>query len=139
MISRFWDIKQTHAHCLLDSGGEGIMISPECTHATGMKTFALEQPITLQLVCVGSHSTINYDTHAIIKFGDCDIEEYFDIMNIEYYNVILGTPFLRRMGICLDFNGPGPIMIGTTVVPINQEHLDDVPWAPMKGASAVHH
>jgi hypothetical protein len=70
------------------------MISPEFTCATGMKTFALEQPIALQLACIGSRSTINYGTHAIIKFGDHDIEEYFNIMNIEYYNAILGTPFL---------------------------------------------
>jgi hypothetical protein len=59
-----------------------------------MKTFALEQPIALQLACVGSRSTINYGTHAIVKFGDRDIEEYFNIMNIEYYDAILGTPFL---------------------------------------------
>jgi Zinc knuckle len=138
-ISGFWEINGTHAHCLLDSGSKGIMISPEFAPATGMKTFVLEQPIALQLACVGSRSTINYGTHAIIKFGDCDIEEYFDIMNVEYYNVILVTPFLQRMGICLDFNGPGQIMMGMTVVPTNQEHLNDVPQAPMKGASVVSH
>jgi hypothetical protein len=75
----------------------------------------------------------SYGTRAIIKFGDCDIEEYFDIMNIEYYDVILGTPFLRRMGVILDFNGPGQIMMGTTVIPTNQEHLNDAPSAPEKG------
>jgi Retroviral aspartyl protease len=94
MISRFWEINGTRAHCLLDSGSEGIMISPKFTRVTGMKTFTLEQPIALQLACVGSRSTINYGTHATITFGDRDIEEYFDIMNVEYYDVILGTPFL---------------------------------------------
>jgi Retroviral aspartyl protease len=125
MISGFWKINGTRAHCLLDSGSEGIMISPEFTCVTGMKTFVLEQPIALQLACVGSWSTINNGTHVIIKFGDCDIKEYFNIINIEYYDVILSTPFLKTMGICLDFNSPGRIMMGTTVVPINQEHLDD--------------
>jgi Retroviral aspartyl protease len=139
MISGFWEINGTHAHCLLDSGSEGIMISPEFTCMTGMKTFMLEQPIALQLACIGSQSTINYGTRAIIKFGDCDIKEYFNIMNVKYYNVILSTPFLQRMGIFLDFNGPGRIMMGTTVIPINQEHLSNVPWAPMKGASSIHH
>jgi hypothetical protein len=115
------------------------MISPEFTRATGMKTFTLEQPIALQLACVGSRSTINYGTHAIIKFGDCNIEEYFDIMNVEYYDIILGTPFLRRMGVSLDFNGPGQIMMGTMVVPTNQEHLNDAPSAPRKGANATRH
>jgi hypothetical protein len=106
-ISGFWEINGTRAHCLLDSGSEGMMISPEFTCATGMKNFVLEQPIALQLACVGSRRTINYGTHVIIKFGDRDIEEYFNIMNVKYYNVILSTPFLRRMGVSLDFNGPG--------------------------------
>jgi Retroviral aspartyl protease len=139
MISGFWEINGTHAHCLIDSGSEGIMISPEFTRMTGMKTFMLEQPIALQLACIGSRSTINYGTHAIIKFGDHDIEEYFDIMNVEYYNTILGTPFLQRMGVSLDFNGPGRIMMGTTVIPTNQEHLNDAPRAPVKGASTIRH
>jgi hypothetical protein len=75
-----------------------MMITHEFTCATGMKTFMLEQPIALQLACVGSQSTINYGIHATINFGDHNIEEYFDIMNIEYYDIILGTPFLQRLG-----------------------------------------
>ena len=38
------------------------MISPHYAQATGIKTFInkLEQPIGLQLACMGSKSTINY-------------------------------------------------------------------------------
>ena len=57
-ISGYWEINGTQAHCLLDSGSEGIMISPDFTCAMGMKTFTLAQPIALQLACIGSHSTI---------------------------------------------------------------------------------
>ena len=46
---------------------------------------------------------INYGTHTTIKIGHKVVEEYFDIANVEYYNVILGTLFLRKMGIVLDF------------------------------------
>ena len=59
-ISGYWEINGTQAHCLLDSGSEGIMISPDFTRPTGMKTFTLAQPIALQLACIGSRSTINY-------------------------------------------------------------------------------
>jgi hypothetical protein len=97
------------------------MISPEFMHTTSMKTFVLEQPIAFQLECIGSWSTINCGTHATIIFGGHDIEEYFDIMNVKYYDVIISTPFLRKLGICLDFNGPGQIVMGTTVVPTNKE------------------
>ncbi|KAF8512345.1 hypothetical protein JB92DRAFT_2723552, partial [Gautieria morchelliformis] len=123
-------INGVKAHCLLDSGSEGVLLSPEFTRATGMKTFTLEQPIALQLACIGSHSTINYGTNTTIKFGcgynkwnskkkkkkiffGCETyNQYFDVVNVEYYDAILGTPFLRRFAITLDFSSPGTIRRG---------------------------
>ena len=85
------------------------MISPDFARAMGMKLMKLEQPISLQLACVGSKSTINYGTEATIVFGNTHVEEYLNMANIDYYDVILGTPFLRRLGVALDFAGPGTI------------------------------
>jgi hypothetical protein len=53
-LSGYWEINGVKAHCLLDSGSEGVLLSPEFTRVTGMKTFALEQPIALQLACISS-------------------------------------------------------------------------------------
>jgi hypothetical protein len=39
-------------------------------------------------------------------------DEYFDVANVDYYDVILGTPFLKRYNIKLDFAGSGQIIIG---------------------------
>ena len=115
----YWDINGIRAHCLLDSGCEGVMISPDFICATGIIPIKLEQPIGLQLTCMGSKSTINYGAKSTITFGTVHVTEYFDITNIDYYNVILGTPFLRRLNIMLDFTSPGTIRMGTTVVPRN--------------------
>ena len=60
---------------------------------------------------------INYGTHATIKIGHKVVEEYFDIVNIEHYDMILGTPFLRKMRIVLDFRSPGMAQIGNEVIP----------------------
>ena len=60
---------------------------------------------------------INYRTHATIKIGCKVVKEYFDIMNVEHYDTILGTPFLRKMGIVLDFRSPGMARIGNEVIP----------------------
>jgi Aspartyl protease len=106
-LSGYWEINGVKAHCLLDSGSEGVLLSPEFTRATGMKMFALEQPIALQLACIGSQSTINYGTNTTIRFGRKLYDEYFDVTNVEYYDAILGTPFLRKLGITLDFTSPG--------------------------------
>ena len=79
--------------------------------------FALEKPIALQLACIGSRSMINYGTCVTIKIGRKVVEEYFDIANVEHCDVILGTPFLRKMGIVLDFRSPGMAQIGNEVIP----------------------
>ena len=114
------------AHCLLDSGSEGVLLSPEFTQATGIKTFALEKPIALQLACIGSQSMINYGTHVTIKIGCKVVEDYFDIVNVEHYNAILGTPFLRKMGIVLDFPSPGMAQVGNEVIPTRKVFFDEL-------------
>jgi hypothetical protein len=37
-LSGYWEINSMKAHCLLDSGSEGMLLSPEFTRATGTKT-----------------------------------------------------------------------------------------------------
>ena len=61
----------------------------------------------------------NYGTEATIVFGNTHVEEYLNVANINYYDMILGTPFLRRLGVTLDFTGPGTIQMGASVVPKN--------------------
>ena len=90
----------------------------------GIKTFALEKPIALQLACIGSRLMINYGTHVTIKIGCKVVEEYFDIADVEHYDMILGTPFLRKMGIVLDFRSPGMAQIGNKVIPTGKVSFD---------------
>ena len=89
--------------------------------------FRSEQPIALQLAaCIGSQSMINYGTHATIKIGCKIVEEYSDIANIEHYDTILGTLFLRKIGIILDFRSPGIIWIGNEVIPTGKVSFDSL-------------
>ena len=88
--------------------------------------FALEKPIALQLACIGGQSMINYRTHVTIKIGCKVVEEYFDIVNVEHYDAILGTPFLRKMGIVLDFRSPGMARIGNEVIPTGKVSFDSL-------------
>ncbi|KIJ45454.1 hypothetical protein M422DRAFT_166651, partial [Sphaerobolus stellatus SS14] len=102
-ISVFWDIGGTKAHCLLDSGCEEIMISSDFVRANKLPKFELEKPVILQLACVGSKSTVQYGLTTKILLGKEKYDEYFDIANVNYYDVILGTPFLCQFEILLDF------------------------------------
>ena len=67
---------------------------------------------------------INYGTHTTIKIGHKVVEEYFDIANVEHYDAILGTPFLRKMGIVMDFRSPGMAWIGNEVKPTRKVSFD---------------
>ena len=67
---------------------------------------------------------INYRTHVTIKIGCKVVEEYFDIVNVEHYDAILGTPFLRKMGIVLDFRSPGMARIGNEMIPTGKVSFD---------------
>ena len=68
-----------------------------------IKPFLLDKPIGIQLAVTGSKSVINYGANATIKYKGKELKEYFGIINIDYYDAILGTPFLRKHEVVIDF------------------------------------
>ena len=51
--------------------------------------FPLEQQLTLQLGCVGSHLHITHGANAQMRIGAFDAQLYFNIINIDQYDCIL--------------------------------------------------
>ena len=102
-ISVFWEIGGIKAHCLIDSGCKGIMISPKFTKAGKIKMFTLDKPIGIQLAVTGSKFVINYGTNTTINVNGIELKEYFDVVNINYYNAILGTLFLKKYEVIINF------------------------------------
>ena len=101
-ISVFWEIGGTKAHCLIDSGCKGRMLSPNFIRAAKIEPFPLDKPIGIQLAVTDSKSVINYGMNTTIKYEGRELKEYFDIINIDYYDAILGTPFLRKHEVIID-------------------------------------
>ena len=52
---------------------------------------------------MGSKSIINYDTNTTINVNGNELKEYFDVVNIDYYNAILGTLFLKKFEVIINF------------------------------------
>ena len=102
-ISVFWETGGVKAHCPIDSGCKVIMLSPELTRAAKIKTFSLEKPIGIQLAVTGSKSVINYGSNTTINVNGNELKEYFDVVNIDYYNAILGTLFLKKYEVIINF------------------------------------
>ena len=68
-----------------------------------IKSFALEKPIGIQLAVMGSKSIINYGTNTTLNVNGNELKEYFDVVNINYYDAILGTPYLKKYELIIDF------------------------------------
>ncbi|KAI0661158.1 hypothetical protein C8Q70DRAFT_932215 [Cubamyces menziesii] len=91
------------AYTLFDSGSTTDSVSPEFAFTSGAKRIHLEEQVTLQLGCAGSRSKISYGTRVPIKYGGIQETMYFDIVNLDRYDCVIGTPFMNRHGIILDF------------------------------------
>ncbi|KAJ7177671.1 hypothetical protein C8R46DRAFT_888323, partial [Mycena filopes] len=97
-------IGSSMAYVLFDSGSNTDSITPEYAHAAvDSPRIKLDEQVTLQLGCVGSRSKISYGVRASINFGGIKGHLYFDQVNIDLYDVIVGTPFMNRHGVVLDF------------------------------------
>ena len=46
---------------------------------------------------------MNYGTNTTIKINGEELKEYLNVVNIDYYNAILGTLFLKKFEVTIDF------------------------------------
>ncbi|KAF8144426.1 hypothetical protein K438DRAFT_1485104, partial [Mycena galopus ATCC 62051] len=97
------EINGTLAYMLFDSGSNIDSITPEFIHATNCKSIPLDEQVTLQLGCVDSRSKINYGTRPPVNFRGIRGHVYFDQANLDRYDGVIGTPFMNKHGIVLDF------------------------------------
>ena len=107
----------TKAYTLFDSGSTTDAISPDFTRVARLPILELENPVTLQLGCSGSRSKINYGSEANVKFALITSDTYLDVANLDKYDSILGTPFMRKHGIILDFETQEIVIRGKLRIP----------------------
>ncbi|KAJ7597528.1 hypothetical protein C8J56DRAFT_1041714 [Mycena floridula] len=94
---------QKIAYTLCDSGSTTDALSPDFTKVAKIKAHELENPVNVALGTVSSKSKINYGTYASVKYGPINSKEYWDILNIDRYDAIVGSVFMREHQMSLDF------------------------------------
>ena len=122
---------------LFDSGSTTDSLSPDFVRVANIKPFELEDPVVLQLGCVGSRSRISYGVKTPIAIGKIADELYFDVVNLDRYDAVLGTPFLRKYGASLDFANNGVIIRGELIPALTikeEETARRRPAAPRRNA-----
>ncbi|KIJ35213.1 hypothetical protein M422DRAFT_262595 [Sphaerobolus stellatus SS14] len=91
-------------------------MSSEFMRATGIRMHKLPEPIGIQQAFQGSRAKLYYTATTDITVGQRTYTETFNIANVDYYDIMLGTLFLRRVKANIDFNGLGSIIInGETI------------------------
>ncbi|EPQ49793.1 hypothetical protein GLOTRDRAFT_14475, partial [Gloeophyllum trabeum ATCC 11539] len=88
---------------LFDSGSTLDCISPDFARIANITCFELNNPTSLQLGTVGSRSKVNYGAHLKLSIGGHSIDHYFDVANMDRYDIVIGTPFLRVSQTIMNF------------------------------------
>ncbi|KZT06182.1 uncharacterized protein LAESUDRAFT_654190 [Laetiporus sulphureus 93-53] len=98
-LTTYMSINGLKALVLFDSGSTTDSISPDFAKVAGIKVHKLENPTVLQLSCMESHSRISFGASIPIVCTDI----YVNAVNLNRYDAVLGTPFMHKFGVYLDF------------------------------------
>ncbi|KAG6874565.1 hypothetical protein C0992_007463 [Termitomyces sp. T32_za158] len=101
------------AWMLWDSGSTTTGITPQFTHVNAIHIHELTEPLMLQLGTVGSCAVVQFGTEVKVKTSGQPTKEYVDIANFDHYDMIIGTPFMRKNKVSLDFVNNKVIINGT--------------------------
>jgi hypothetical protein len=100
------------ARALLDSGSLGDFMSTTLADQLKVKREQLDVPLALQLAVQGSRSKVNTIATVRLQYQGIDERRTFDIINMNSYDLILGTPWMHQHRLCLGFN-PARVVIGS--------------------------
>jgi hypothetical protein len=103
-LATWVEINGLKAWTLWDSGSTTTGITPAFTELAQVAVDELEDPHVLQLGMVGSRSIIKYGADVMMNVAGNRISTYVDIANFDRYEMIIGTPFMIRNKVILDFD-----------------------------------
>jgi hypothetical protein len=112
------------AWTLWDSGSTTTGITPAFAELAKVKIDTLEDPHVLQLGTVGSRSIIKYGADVPIGVGRTRTMSYVDLANFDRYDMIIGTPWMRKHKVLLDFITNRVIVDGAPIPAIRASARD---------------
>ncbi|KAG2048133.1 hypothetical protein BDR06DRAFT_896077, partial [Suillus hirtellus] len=116
-------INERPARALIDMGSLADFMSSTLAEQLQVKRIALEKPLTIQLAVQGSHHKVNFGAKAEFVYQNIREERFFDIINLQNYDLILGTPFIFQHQVLVGLN-PSRVVIGSnTALPVKGEHV----------------
>ncbi|KAG6894556.1 hypothetical protein C0992_005613 [Termitomyces sp. T32_za158] len=108
------------AWTLWDSGSTTTGIMPQFVHVNAIRVHELTEPLMLQLGTVGSRAVVQFGVEVKVKTLGQPTKEYVDIANFDCYDMIIGTPFMRKNKVALKFVNNKVIVDG---IPLRVERV----------------
>ncbi|KAF7369281.1 WD40 repeat-like protein [Mycena venus] len=102
-LTSYVKVNGREAFALFDSGCTTEACSPDFARVAGIEVFPIQSEVTLQLGTAGSRSKINHGATATVEYDDIKSDEYLDIVNLDQFDLIIGTKFMRKHRMALDF------------------------------------
>jgi hypothetical protein len=106
------EVNRHPAHALIDTGSLADFMSATLAEQLDVPHIKLAKPLTVQLAVQGSRSKVNYRTKVLLHYQEISFERYFDIINLQNYDLILGTPFLFQHQVLVGLN-ESQVVIGS--------------------------
>lgn len=99
---------------LLDTGSMADFISTTIVDQLKLETEVLVKPLPVQLAVHGSRSKINHSATVDFSYQGISGKRRFDVVNLDNYDMILGTPFLFQHRVAVGFN-PTRVVVGSDI------------------------
>jgi hypothetical protein len=103
------------AYTCWDSRSELDAISPNFTRATGVEPAAKKSALRICLGTKGSSATTSYEVSPTLDFGNTKFTHNLDVVNLDRWDLLLGSPFWNKHGVVLNYNDQ-TICFGDTVI-----------------------
>jgi hypothetical protein len=94
------------ARALIDTGSLSDFMSSNLADQLHVDRVILEKPLPIQLAVQGSKTKCNAGTKVNFQYQGIHCERWMDIINIQNYDLVLGTPFLHQFQVQVGLNPP---------------------------------
>jgi hypothetical protein len=83
-----------HVRALVDTSSLADFMSTTLADQLKVEKVQLEKPLPVQLAIQGSRTKANWGAFVDFAYQKIKSKRYFDVINLDGYDLILGTPFL---------------------------------------------
>ena len=96
-------VNKQEAWTLWDSGSTAMGVTPAFAHVANLRIFPLSNLHILQLGTISSRAQISHGADVQVEMPGVSTKMYVDVANFDRYDMIIGTLFMRKHGVKLDF------------------------------------